>query len=102
MSKRELSAFTVLYFCNACGAEVYRHEHVRRRTQRLLAQIQQQRRLALVGHMERVGHREADLSGALWINEESGDDGFEVKATGEKCPMERQASTVLKQLMGGM
>lgn len=88
---------TVLFFCKVCHTEVYRHKHVRvtRKPQRQWEEIQKQARLGLLQHMERVGHERASLDGDLWINEESGDDGLEVVATGEKCPAHMHASRVL-------
>lgn len=90
--------FTYIYFCRVCGVEVYRREHVRIRTKKILTDIEQKARLALVQHMERVDHERASLTGALCINERYGDDELEVKGTEQKCPSDAQASRVLKIL----
>jgi hypothetical protein len=95
--QRKPQVGTLLYFCSVCHVEVYRHAHApanyTARTKRM-EDIKKQARLGLVQHMMRVGHTSAALSGDLWINEESGDDGFEVAATGEKCPAHMQASRI--------
>jgi hypothetical protein len=89
--------FTHLFFCSTCGVEVYRREHVRVKTKKLMAKIAQASRLALVQHVNRAQHS-ARLTGELRINERFGDDGFEVKGTEGMGPEHCRASRVLPAL----
>lgn len=89
--------FTVLHFCSTCGVEVYRRQHVRVKTQKVLTEIRQNSRLALFQHVQRVQHS-GRLTGDLWVNERFGDDAFEIAATEEKAAPHTQASNVLRGL----
>jgi uncharacterized Zn finger protein (UPF0148 family) len=95
------STFTWLYFCGTCKTEVYRRTHIsHRRNKRREQEIEQQARLALFRHVQKSQHR-ARLSGPVKINDLSGDDEYEVPATGlpeDRCPRNAQASSVMRVL----
>ncbi len=96
--------FTWLFFCAMCRTEVYRRAHVPKRQNRKREQeIEQQARLALFKHVQQARHA-ARLSGPVKINDLSGDDEYEVPATGlpeDRCPRNAQASSVMR-VLGGM
>lgn len=95
--RAKLAAYTAIFFCSACGTEVYRHQHIKVRTKKKLAEIKRYSRTELLKHARRVGHTKGGLR-EYWINERWGDKGFEIP--GKEPYDERMSASRFAKIMG--
>lgn len=95
--REKLSSFTAIFFCSVCGTELYRHPHIKMKTQKKRHELQKASRLALFQHAMRVGHDKSSVQ-ECWVNERWGDKGFEIPGEEPRVNDHGSASQVARVL----
>lgn len=118
--RRTPDPFCYLALCRLCGSEVYRHEHIRRKTAKLLDTLAQETKWAWLKHARMVGHdhhqygvreysyrsKKGEISTdpvkvldamtqTVWLNEKYRHPDLEA-GTGEPLPEHMRATTIMK------